>query len=650
MDRQFVYVGAIPLETDLLSTNKNSMIGLAKLASAILGNSTTITGFAVTPTGPASLLVNVAAGETYSLQNIDATAYSSLAADTAHQILKQGISLDQTVLTCAAPTTAGQSINYLIQIAYQESDALPVVLPYYNASNPAQAYAGPNNSGATNNTVRKGVAIITAKAGISAVTGSQTTPSADSGNVGAYVVVVAFGQTQITAPNISLYASAPFINSTLHGLSPVFGASPLMPTPTANDSSLLGANTQFVQTALNLMPSDGVRATLFYGSPTSGSATGTAAFIGQKNYSMSGFRFRGNWTKVRSANFANPDTAISSVRLGSGRLDITAPANDLGCELTPHINQWYAIFAVANAGGAIVYKLMPFFRAKSIAGNVITLNFAGEDSQGTLGGYAAVGAYYDWQPPTVAGTPDFPGYNFTAANNMAGADVLVINETNGGRKNQFSGRLTTVASNTNTTITLTSAGTMGVTDINSNYNGDWFLVAPPGYTYYKYLGSFLWEPGGSGYISPTYTAGGIIATGKFGGGDMRNISDSGGVVKMRAGNMVDPTFSAAGTIASPVYIRCGGVAPPLATSIILQESCILATASIGTHNATFYSDSIHDIEQFYCNKSSTSTETPNSQSITIPFSFSQDFYISITGSLDASRSSGKLQPRGWIEA
>ena len=213
MDRQIVYPGAIPLETDLLNTNKNAMIGLSKLAAAILGTSTFLNGLACTPTGPASLQVYVAPGEIYSLQNIDGTAYSSIAADTTHAILKQGISLDQLTLSCPAPVTAGQSVNYLIQVAYQDTDSVAVVLPYYNSSNPAQAYAGPANSGATQNTVRKGVCAVSAKAGVAATTGTQTTPAPDAGYIGAFVVTVAYGQTQITAPNISAYAGAPFLPS-----------------------------------------------------------------------------------------------------------------------------------------------------------------------------------------------------------------------------------------------------------------------------------------------------------------------------------------------------------------------------------------------------------------------------------------------------
>lgn len=215
MDRQIIYAGAIPLETDLLSTNKNMMVGLSKLSAAILGTGIVLNGFTCVPTGVASLQVQLTAGEIYSLQNIDGTAYSSIALDTTHQIVKQGILLDTVLLTATPPVTAGQSINYLVQVTYQDSDLLPVVLPYYNASNPSVAYSGPANTGTTNNTVRKGVATVGIKAGIAATTGSQTTPAPDSGYTGMFVVTVANGQTTITSPNISTLAGAPFATESL---------------------------------------------------------------------------------------------------------------------------------------------------------------------------------------------------------------------------------------------------------------------------------------------------------------------------------------------------------------------------------------------------------------------------------------------------
>lgn len=215
MHRQTVYPGQILPETTLLNMTKDSMIGMAKLAAAVLGTNTLVNGLACGPTAPASMQVQVAAGEIYSLQNVDGTAFSSLAADTTHQILKQGLSMDAVNLSCPAPATAGQSINYLVQVTYQDVDANPTVLPYYNASNPAQAYSGPNNSGTSQSTVRQGVCQVAVKVGVAATSGTQVTPAPDPGYTGLYVVTVANGASTITGANISTYSGAPFLTENL---------------------------------------------------------------------------------------------------------------------------------------------------------------------------------------------------------------------------------------------------------------------------------------------------------------------------------------------------------------------------------------------------------------------------------------------------
>src|SRR4051812_10089360 len=107
MDREIIYVGQIPLDTDQLKQNKNTMIGLGYALQAILGTGTVVDGLACTATSPAGLTVNVAPGSIYSLQNVDGTAYGSLAPDTTHQIVKQGLVLDTTNLSCPAPGTVG---------------------------------------------------------------------------------------------------------------------------------------------------------------------------------------------------------------------------------------------------------------------------------------------------------------------------------------------------------------------------------------------------------------------------------------------------------------------------------------------------------------------------------------------------------------
>ncbi|PPQ34334.1 glycine-rich domain-containing protein [Rhodopila globiformis] len=226
MDRTIVYPGAIPLDTDLLSINKNTMIGLGFLAQAVLGTNTVVDGLACQPTTPASMSVTIGGGSITQLAFIDSQAYGSIPADTSAAIIKMGINPWPTTLTLTAPSSVGQSIAYLVQAAFQEQDDNPVVLPYYNASNPAQSFSGPSNSGAAQNTLRAQTLVVQLKAGIPANSGSQITPTADAGWIGLYQIVVAYGQTEIDGGNgqISVVPTAPFLTWKLPALRPGFGS------------------------------------------------------------------------------------------------------------------------------------------------------------------------------------------------------------------------------------------------------------------------------------------------------------------------------------------------------------------------------------------------------------------------------------------
>jgi hypothetical protein len=214
MKRQTVYAGQVPLETDLLLTGKNVLTAIGHVLQDMLGTSTLFSGLACVPTAPAGMTVNVNPGRAYSLQAIDTGAWSSLSAD-AHQIMKQGILLDAQNFSCPAPGTAGFSINYLIQGAFQEVDTGSTVLPYYNASNPSQAYNGPNGTGTSQTTARDNTVQLQLKAGVAATTGSQITPTPDAGFNGLWVVTVPFGASTITSANISQYSGAPFLTASL---------------------------------------------------------------------------------------------------------------------------------------------------------------------------------------------------------------------------------------------------------------------------------------------------------------------------------------------------------------------------------------------------------------------------------------------------
>lgn len=207
MDRSIVYTEEQLRSTDFLFAQKAVMIALGQLIQSLVGKTTCFTGLSVGPNSPADMTVLVQPGAIYSLEVVDSSAYGFLAADSS-EIMKQGLLTAAAQISCPAPTTSGYSINYLIQAAYSDVDAEPVVLPYYNSANPSVPYTGMSNNGQTQNTQRTGVCNVTAKSGTPAATGSQTTPAPDTGNVSVAQVTVNYGDTSIVAGAISTIAGS----------------------------------------------------------------------------------------------------------------------------------------------------------------------------------------------------------------------------------------------------------------------------------------------------------------------------------------------------------------------------------------------------------------------------------------------------------
>lgn len=224
MDRILVYPGSIPLDTDILSLNRNTMIALGYLAQAVFGNNPIVDGLACSVTSPPSLSISVGPGAISQMTVVDTLPYGSLAADTTDPLLKIGVNTAPVNFTLIAPTNSGQSTNYLIEAAFQESDIDPVILPYYNASAPSQPFSGPGNSGTAQNTCRTQTVQLQLKAGAPALSGTQTTPPVDNGWIGLYVITVAYGQTAVTLDNVVTLATAPFISWKLPFLRPGFAS------------------------------------------------------------------------------------------------------------------------------------------------------------------------------------------------------------------------------------------------------------------------------------------------------------------------------------------------------------------------------------------------------------------------------------------
>ncbi|MDE1009656.1 MAG: hypothetical protein OSB38_28755, partial [Paraburkholderia fungorum] len=220
MRRIETYVGQQVYEWAFSAQAQYTMTSIAKVCAALFGTGGTVNGLACTPTSPATMTVQIGAGEIYQIEPLEATTCGTLPANTTNTILKQGIQLGTfTTGTFATPGTSGQSINYLIEAQYQDSDISldpttgnsPVVLQFYNSTNPSTPWSGPNNSGSTSNTFRDGVIAYTIKPGVAAATGSQVTPSPDTGWIGLWVVTVPFGASTLTSANIAQYTGAPVL-------------------------------------------------------------------------------------------------------------------------------------------------------------------------------------------------------------------------------------------------------------------------------------------------------------------------------------------------------------------------------------------------------------------------------------------------------
>jgi hypothetical protein len=196
------------------------MTALGFLIQAVLGTTTVADGLACQPTSPASMSIVVGPGSITQLAPVDVLAYGSIPADTSDLIMKMGINLASSTYSLSAPASAGQSINYLVEASFQEVDGDPVVLPYYNASNPAQSFSGPSNSASAQNTVRRQQVQLQIKPGVPGNTGGQITPATDSGWIGLYEITVSYGQTAITSANITVLPTAPFLIWKLPALRP----------------------------------------------------------------------------------------------------------------------------------------------------------------------------------------------------------------------------------------------------------------------------------------------------------------------------------------------------------------------------------------------------------------------------------------------
>lgn len=199
-DRQILYTLENVTTVDHLNMQQNYYLALSRLMGELI-SAPALGGFLCTPTVVPSLNVDIGAGEIYSQQATDATDYgvapNEIPANPA-LILKQGIYNGATFAT-PAPATPGDSIKYLIQIAFDEVDNV-------NESRLFKV-GGVQNV----DTKRQDVALVQIKAGTPAPV--PVIPTPDIGFEGAWVITVAYGQTTVTALDIAQYTNAPFFGA-----------------------------------------------------------------------------------------------------------------------------------------------------------------------------------------------------------------------------------------------------------------------------------------------------------------------------------------------------------------------------------------------------------------------------------------------------
>ena len=228
MDRRIAYALQEVLEDDVLRGQLHAYIGLAQLSVDVLGAGPLASGLKCTPA--AGLAVQLSPGALYSQAAQDTTAYSSVAANT-RVLLKQAVLAAAQALSTPAPTTAGQSIVYLIEAQLQETDVEPTLLPFLNVSDPAIALQGPGGANTLLPVTRRDLCALQAKAGASAATGTQVAPAVDAGWVPLYTVTVAFGATFIAPANIAIAQGAPFLTLTLPQVAAAIAAAVAGQTP-----------------------------------------------------------------------------------------------------------------------------------------------------------------------------------------------------------------------------------------------------------------------------------------------------------------------------------------------------------------------------------------------------------------------------------
>ena len=139
MDRQIVYVGAVPLDTDQLLQSRNTMVALGYLAKMTIGDGGVYAdGLGCTP--GSGLTVTIGPGSMTLPTVVDAGYYGALPPD-GDPVVKTGINTAPIVVSLPGTGTT------VISGSVVEVQAGSSALAYYNAANPGQTLFGVQGNG-----------------------------------------------------------------------------------------------------------------------------------------------------------------------------------------------------------------------------------------------------------------------------------------------------------------------------------------------------------------------------------------------------------------------------------------------------------------------------------------------------------------------
>ncbi len=235
MDRQIVYVGAVPLDTDQLLQSRSTMVALGYLTKMTIGDGGVYAdGLSCSP--GSGLTVVIGPGSMTLPTVIDSGYYGALPPD-GDPVVKTGINTASVMVSL--PGTGTTIISGIVA----ETQAGSSTLAYYNAANPGQTLFGVQGNG-------KAQASVLQQRVVLAATASSAVPP---GYTALWQITVPASATSVEPSMITAAAGSPFLTVKLPQaaplLSPAFAGAPTAPSPAAGDASPALATTSFVAAA-----------------------------------------------------------------------------------------------------------------------------------------------------------------------------------------------------------------------------------------------------------------------------------------------------------------------------------------------------------------------------------------------------------------